>query len=182
MSDCCCAPSTGAEPCCGAEPASLQRTIVVELCYLDVTTCERCQGADQQVDAAVAAARQALSPCGCAVECKKVLVEDEAMARQYRLLSSPTIRVNGVDICDTVEENDCAECSDIADTDVTCRVFEYRGEKHDVPPVPLVIDAILRAYLDESGADREQEPYELPENLARFFAGKRTAKTPVKSC
>lgn len=183
MSECCCAPNDAKEaPCCEPAPGAPERTIIVELCYLDVTTCERCQGADQQVDKAVAAVRAALAPCGCSVESRKILIEDEAMARQYHLVSSPTIRVDGIDICDTVEENDCAECSDIADTDVTCRVFEYRGQKHDVPPVSLIIDTVLRVYLDELSFDLSQETYELPENLARFFSGKRADKAPAKSC
>lgn len=200
MSDCCCSPaeepeascccepredSTANEGCCGGDlpeggdcccsgpSVEITRTITVEFCYLDVVTCERCQGADVQVDKAVAAVEGALALCGCAIEVRRVLVDDERMAERYRLVSSPTIRVDGVDICDTVEENPCIDCGDIANDDITCRVFEYRGKKYDTPPVPLIIDTILRVYLENLSHDISQDPYELPENLARFYAGKR---------
>ena len=184
MGDCCCtSDAEKTETCCGeVVPPEPKRTIIVELCYLDVTTCERCQGADQQVDTAVEAVRSALAWCECAVMSKKVLIENEAMAEQYRFLSSPTVRVNGIDICNTVEENDCSECSDIAQTDVTCRVFSYKGEKFDVPPVPLIIDTIMRVYLGNLSTDNSQKPYKLPENLAQFFSGKRSGSMPKTCC
>ena len=93
------------------------------------------------------------------------------MAAEYRFLSSPTIRVNGMDICDSVAENSCGCCSDISGTDVECRVFEFEGEDYEVPPKEMLASSILRAVF----APKEEcccGKYSMPENIIAFFDGK----------
>jgi ACR3 family arsenite efflux pump ArsB len=63
-----------------------------------------------------------LNIAGFEVEYNKIEMNTAEVAKQYKFLSSPTIRVNSQDICQSVEENSCGCCSDISGTDVNCRV------------------------------------------------------------
>ncbi|MFA7652001.1 MAG: DUF2703 domain-containing protein, partial [Synergistaceae bacterium] len=90
---------------------------------------------------------------------------------EFRFLSSPTIRVNGMDICESVAENSCGCCSDISGTDVECRVFEFEGEDYEVPPKEMLASSILSAVF----APKEEcccGNYSMPENIITFFDGK----------
>ena len=98
-------------------------------------------------------------------------ISSKEMAEEFRFLSSPTIRVNGMDICESVAENSCGCCSDISGTDVECRVFQYDGEDYEVPPKEMLASSILSAVF----APKEEcccVDYVLPENLDSFFEGK----------
>ena len=101
------------------------------------------------------------------------------MAKRHKFLSSPTIRVNGQDICVSFKENNCGCCSEISGTEVDCRVFEYNGETFEVPPKEMLGDAILKTVFGHKGSERSCGGYELPENLKRFFEGK---KNNICSC
>lgn len=115
-----------AESCCscGCGTASEKKT-VVEYLYLDIETCDRCIGTDNVLDEVMAALTPAFKVAGFEVEYHKVEMTTAEVAVQYQFLSSPTIRVNGRDICQSVGENSCGCCSDISGTEVSCRVFEY---------------------------------------------------------
>lgn len=161
---------------CGCEcGAATEKKVVVEYLYLDLSTCERCVGTDNELDEVMKVLSPALELAGYAVEYKKIKMATAAIAKQYRFLSSPTIRVNGRDICDNVAENDCGCCSEISGTDVDCRVFEYAGQTYEVPPKEMLASAILDTVFSkvDGGCGR----YELPDNLAAFFQGKNR-----KSC
>jgi hypothetical protein len=152
--------------CC--EPA--KKLVKIELLYLDLNTCDRCQGTEAALEAAVAEITPALQSAGFRVEVSKVLIETRDIAVQYRLRSSPTIRVNGRDIAPQLKETPCASCGDICGTDVDCRAWEYEGQDYASPPKALIAEAILRAAF--SCVKAEETPYALPENLERFFASK----------
>ena len=154
--------------------AGRKKTVVVDFLYLDLTVCERCQGADKRVERAVELCRPVLAACGYDIALNSVNIDSEWLAEQYNFYSSPTVRVNNVDICPSIEENDCDCCSDIANYDVKCRLFPFNGTYYEVPPTDLLVRGIMEVVLQgrtaEPGVDK---PYELPENLAGFFAGKR---------
>lgn len=154
--------------------AGRRKTVVVDFLYLDLTVCDRCQGADKRVERAVELCRPVLAACGYDITLNSVNIDNEWLAQQYRFYSSPTVRVNDVDICPSIEENDCDCCSDISNYDVKCRLFPFNGTYYEVPPTDLLVRGIMEVVLQgrvaERGADK---PYELPENLAGFFAGKR---------
>ncbi|MDD4688894.1 MAG: DUF2703 domain-containing protein [Eubacteriales bacterium] len=158
---------------CGCESAS-EKKIVVEYLYLDLQSCDRCIGTDNVLDEVMITLTPALQIAGYEVEYKKIKMETAELAEQYRFLSSPTIRVNGQDICQSVTENSCDCCSDISGTDVDCRVFEYNGESFEVPPKEMLADAILRtvfSFYEEACCCNSE--YELPDNLKLFFEGKK---------
>lgn len=156
---------------CGCTAAS-EKKIVVEYLYLDLQTCDRCIGTDHVLDEVMLTLTPALKLAGFEVEYHKVEMGTAELATQYQFLSSPTIRVNGQDICQSIAENSCGCCSDISGTDVACRVFEYNGESYEVPPKEMIAESILQAVFGQSDPGCSCGGYEMPDNLKDFFEGK----------
>lgn len=157
--------------CSGGENTSYEKSIVIEYLYLDLNTCDRCIGTDDVLGDVIQTITPALELVGYKVEYKKVEMGTADLAEKYQFLSSPTIRVNGRDVCTSVKENSCGCCSDISGTDVDCRVFEYNGKAYEVPPKEMLAEAIFQAVFAPSVAHCSCS-YEMPENLKNFFAGK----------
>lgn len=149
------------------------KKIIIEYLYLDLQTCERCIGTDRILDEVMQTLTPALKLAGFTVEYQKIEMKSAEIAEHYRFLSSPTIRVNGRDICQSVAENSCGCCTDISGADVDCRVFEYNGETFEVPPKEMLAEAILRTVFGHAETGCSGEDYELPENLKNFFDGKK---------
>jgi len=146
---------------------------LIEHLYLDLKTCDRCIGTDRVLDGVMLTLSPALNLAGYKVEYNKIEMKTAEVAKQYQFLSSPTIRVNGRDICLSVKENSCGCCSDISGTDVVCRVFEYDGKSYEVPPKEMLAESILQAILGKAESGCSCGEYELPENLGEFFEGKK---------
>lgn len=137
-------------------------------------TCDRCIGAAEVLDQVIETISPALELAGYDVICDKVEIATEALAEKYRFYASPTIRVNGIDICGAVQENQCSCCSEISGTDVDCRVFAFGGEYYEVPPQQMLAETILKAVFGGGSLDGcEDAAYVLPGNLKRFFKGKQ---------
>lgn len=164
QSDSCCS--------CGCGTTS-KKKVVVEYLYLDIETCGRCIGTDNILDEVMITLTPTLNIAGFEVEYNKIEMNTAEVAKQYKFLSSPTIRVNSQDICQSVEENSCGCCSDISGTDVNCRVFEYNGKTYEVPPKEMIAKAILNEVLGYTEAGYSCEKYELPGKLREFFEGKK---------
>lgn len=156
MSGCCCTPI---------------KTVKVEYLYLDLQTCDRCIGTDKVLEEVIKELVPALALAGYQIRYKKIKIATEELAKKYQFVSSPTIRVKGRDICDKVQENDCACCGEISGTCVDCRVFEYYGKLYEVPPKAMLAEAILKGIFGQ-GQESEDDSYETPENLKNFFEGK----------
>lgn len=157
---------------CGCDQGPEKR-ILVEYLYLDLHTCDRCIGTDNVLDEVMLTITPALQMAGYEVEYNKIEVETEKLAQRYQFLSSPTIRVNGQDICQSVAENRCGCCSDISGTDVACRIFEHNGKTYEIPPKEMLAEVILQAVFGHAEAGCSCGKYELPENLKDFFEGKK---------
>jgi NAD-dependent dihydropyrimidine dehydrogenase PreA subunit len=177
---CCCGSDAKEENLCSCGADSSGKKVSIEYLYLDLNTCDRCIGTDAVLEEVVVALTPALELAGYAVKYKKAEITSADVAAQYRFLSSPTIRVNGLDICESVVESNCGCCGEISGTDVDCRVFEYEGKSYEVPPKAMLAESILKAAFGEN-CGCSCGYYELPENLKRFFDGK-AAKTPQCSC
>lgn len=158
---------------CGCESAS-EKKIVVEYLYLDLQSCDRCIGTDNVLDEVMMTLTPALQMAGYEVEYKKIKMGTAKLAEKYRFLSSPTIRVNGQDICRSVAENSCGCCSEISGTDVDCRLFEYNGKAYEVAPKEMLAESILQAVFGPSERGCSCGGYELPENLKTFYEGKKS--------
>lgn len=162
------------EPCCSCGcGTAYEKKIVVEYLYLDLETCDRCVGTDNVLDEVMMTITPALNISGFEVEYSKIEMKTAEIAAQYKFISSPTIRANGQDICQSVTENSCGCCSDISGTDVNCRVFEYNDETYEVPPKEMLAEAILKVVFSQSEAGCSCSEYELPENLREFYEGKK---------
>ena len=86
---------------CSSSPSVVnraERTLFVELLYLNRDVCTRCRGADDALDAALADASPALEAMGVGVDVRRILVDSEDTARRLHFQTSPTIRINGSDI------------------------------------------------------------------------------------
>ncbi len=164
--------SCGCSEASGCGDASGKK-VIVEYLYLDLQTCDRCIGTDKVLDEVMMVLTPALKLAGFEVEYNKIEMNTAEIAEKYKFLSSPTIRVNGQDICTSVKENSCGCCSDISGTDVACRVFEYDGANYEVPPKEMVAEAVLKVVFGQSETGCSCGEYELPDNLKQFFEGKK---------
>jgi uncharacterized protein (UPF0335 family) len=170
----CCGGST---TCC--QPQQTKKEIAIDFLYLDLTTCERCQGAESNLDGAIKDVSHVLNAAGYDLKVNKVNISSEELAKEYKFLSSPTIRINGVDIALEVKESECKDCGDICGDSVDCRVWEYDGLEYTEPPKEMIVNAFLKAvYGGQSISPGPQTEYTVPENLRVFFAGLKN--TPMK--
>ena len=151
------------------------RELLIDFLYLDLETCTRCRGTDANLEVALANVGRVLDAAGVDVSVRKTLVASEEQARTLAFITSPTIRVNGQDIALELRESSCAECGEACGCDgtVDCRVWVWQGNEYTQAPPAMIVDAILREVY--GGAQRAIAPPSdaaVPENLARFFAGK----------
>lgn len=163
----CCSCSSS---CCA--PVETKKKLVIDFLYLDLSVCERCQGAESNLDAAVDEVSQVLQAAGYETTVNKVNINSEELAIKHEFLSSPTIRVNGQDIALEVKESSCQSCGDLCGDDVDCRVWTYEGQEHTEPPKGMIVNAILKYVYGGPQTDAApKEKYLMPENLKRFYAG-----------
>ena len=61
-------------------------------------------------------------------------------------------------------------------------MWVYRGSEYTEPPVEMIVDAILRRVYGGAAAPRADvlADYELPETLARVFAGRAAVPSPTQ--
>ena len=168
------APAREEAPCSFGGNTGATKTVLVEYLYLDLQTCERCVGTDLELAEVLDLLSPALALAGYSVEYRKIEMTTREIAIQHRFLSSPTIRVNGRDICAAVSENNCGCCGEISGTQVDCRVFEYGGETFEVPPKKMLAEGILSALFGASDDVQRDSDYTLPENLRSFYDGKQS--------
>ncbi len=154
------------------------KTLKIDFLYLDLNTCERCMATDSTLAEALLELSGVLATLGYKVQVNKVNITTRALAEQYRFFSSPTIRVNGVDICGNLTESNCCSCGEICGDDVDCRTFTYEGETFEQPPKAMLMDGILRAIYGQ--ISQEENHYMLPDNLKRFFTGRESQVNSMK--
>lgn len=170
-SSCC---SCGSD-CCSNESDNdvKKRNIVIDFLYLDVSVCERCQETDKNLDEALIEVSNVLKSTGVEVTANKINVNTEELARKYKFLTSPTIRINGNDIQLDYKESLCESCGDLCGDDVDCRVWIYQGKEYTKPPKAMIIEAILKEVYGGSIAKQEELDYIIPENLIKFYNAKK---------
>lgn len=152
---------------------SKERHLLIEFSYLDLSTCSRCTGTDRVIQSAINDLRKPLKETGFKISFKKIHIKNEKLARQHAFTSSPTVRINGMDICPAVRESRCSSCIDLCGTDVDCRDWKWNGKVYSAPPKGLILEAILRAAYDKTfGKQPDFKRYKLPANLKRFFAAR----------
>ena len=100
-------------------------------------------------------------------------VKDKELATQLHFHSSPTIRVNQIDIGFEQQANDCDDCLTNSDG-CTCRTWQFLGQEYEVPPVPMLVDRIIQVVYGNSV--KIDGPFKLPNNLERFHANQKDEK------
>ncbi|HBC31107.1 MAG TPA: ferredoxin [Clostridiales bacterium] len=154
-----------------------KRELTIDFLYLDVTVCERCQGADKSLDEAVSDAANVLEAAGIDVKVNKINVLSEELAIKHRFLTSPTIRINGKDIQMDYKESLCESCGDLCGDEVDCRVWSYQGKEYTKPPKAMIIEAILKEVYGGSTEKQVQEKYQIPENLKKFYQSMKSKES-----
>jgi hypothetical protein len=164
-----------------AEPAE-KKVLEVELLVIDLTTCKRCVPTGDQLQQAVRLLDPVAEALGIELKHRQIVVQTPKEAKDYALLSSPTIRLNGRDIEQDIRESLCESCGDLTEnnTMVDCREWHYRGKVYSAAPLPLLVEAIMAAMLKIDEPPVIPQPLKiLPENLVRYFANK---KLPMSCC
>lgn len=161
--------------CC--TPEQEKKKIDIDFLYLDLNTCERCQGAESNLDQAISEVSSVLTSGGYEVSVNKVNITSPELAIEYEFLSSPTIRINGNDIVLDVTETSCKDCGDICGDSVDCRSWVYEGIEHPEPPKEMIVNAIMKeVYGSHSESLKSQKEYVMPDNLKVFFYGIKAKK------
>jgi hypothetical protein len=158
------------------------RSLQIDFLYLDLDTCTRCRATDATLLEALQRTRPALDAAGVTVGVTKTLVASEAQARALGFVSSPTIRINGVDIAGELVESACDTCSETCACNggVDCRDWVWQGERSQEPPLGLIVEAIMRhAGGNGPGSATPSPPgaATVPANLRQYFAA-AAADTP----
>ena len=161
------------------------RTFQIEFLFLDLDTCTRCHATDATLLEAIERTRPALDSAGVAVNITKTLVASEAQAQALGFVSSPTIRINGIDIAGELVESACDSCSETCACNggVDCRDWLWQGERSHEPPLGLIVDAIMR-HAGGTAPDSATSPPRwgmVPANLRKYFAA-AAADIPAAGC
>jgi glutaredoxin len=167
---CCCGSS-----CCSTPDSNdfNKKIIVIDFLYLDVTVCDRCQGTDNSLDEAISEVSKVLEATGVEVIVNKINVIDEELARKYKFVTSPTIRINGNDIQMDFKESLCESCGDLCGDNVDCRVWVHEGKEYTQPPKAMIIEAILKEVYGGGSENQEEHNYIIPKNLMKFYNAKK---------
>ncbi len=89
-------------------------------------------------------------------EIKDILIDTAAKAKKYKFVGSPTIRINGEDIQETIDKARCLPCEELSknkqmtefvkqECSCGCRIYYYKGKQYPYPPKRMIKDA-LRKY------------------------------------
>ena len=162
--------------------------LLVQFLFLDEDVCQPCSGTGQALDEAVEITSAPLTAMGVDLKVEKVHVVDKEEAIARKLLTSPTIRINGDDIDPALTEGECGTCGDLAGgkTTVNCRTWEWRGEVYQNAPVGKIVEAIMDAAVSATktqtaccSGEVAEDDYVIPENLEAFFVARQNNE---KSC
>ena len=146
----------------------VENKIFVDFLYLDLTTCDRCQDADRKLEEAIDVIREKFPEKN--IYLNKVNVDTKALAYKYSFVTSPTIRVNGVDLQEEIVEDDCIACGELCGDQVDCRVWTYEGVEYHEPPIQMIVEEMTRIITEESWKIKQDHRiYSLPENLKKFY-------------
>ncbi|MFW5898379.1 MAG: DUF2703 domain-containing protein [Candidatus Saliniplasma sp.] len=131
--------------------------LLIDFLYVDLSECERCQSSDETLDEALRDLREEIHGTGIStITINKTKITSDEQAEEYGLVRSPTLRFNGKDIeeiinedyevkdsyCPSCEEVTGSECYEITGGGNECRVFEYEGKNYETIPKKMIKDAI----------------------------------------
>lgn len=161
------------------------RQVEVEFLFLDLTTCTRCVGTQQNLETAIDSLKQVLALTGVQVTVNKVLIDSAEKAAAHRFVTSPTLRINGGDIALETKESRCDSCTELCGCQegTLCRVWLYQGQEYTEAPVAMIVEALLQDVYGTTPkpAGPAATYSQVPDNLQHFFAGRSPLTTPAPS-
>ncbi len=159
-----------AEGCCGKETNQL----IVDFLYVDLSECERCQSSDEILDESLRELREQIHKENIStITINKTKITSDVQAKKYDMIRSPTLRINGKDIeeivndeyeikdsyCPSCEDVTGPECYEVTGGGNDCRVFEYNGEEHETIPKEMIKEALRKVVgIEEEAASACCEP------------------------
>jgi len=162
---------------CKTESTLDEEKTTIDFLYLDLNECTRCKGTDENLEEALLEVKNVLNSAGKKVEVNKINITSEELAKKYKFISSPTIRVEGIDIQEEITEDNCESCGDLCGDDVDCRTWNFKGKSYTKPPKALIVEGILSKVYGKEEPQKVKNKYEVPENLKKFFRGKKKKKS-----
>jgi hypothetical protein len=167
---CSCTPTTATNFTAASAPTLEIQFLSVEMDSATGTKgCSSCDTARSRLDAAIDAVGPALDAVGVRVAVSEQFVETEREVRALRLTGSPTIRVGGVEL--KPEHRGVGEDG---------RVWSWNGEKHELPPQAMLVDAILRGYAMQRVNGGIGSP-EVPPYIRQFLKPEQRGRTLAAS-
>ncbi|MFP4143244.1 MAG: DUF2703 domain-containing protein [Thermoplasmata archaeon] len=140
----------------------------IDFFYVDLSECGRCQSSDGALDEALRELRERIHQNGIStISIKKTKITSDRQAKRYGVKRSPTLRIDGRDIEEIVNEeyevkdSYCPSCEDVTGPDcddVTgggndCRVFEYEGKSYETIPKEMIKEALMKTVgIEESSS------------------------------
>jgi hypothetical protein len=160
----------------------VNRVVELEFLYLDLDTCTRCVGTNDNLAAAVQSVADVLAFTKTELSINKILIENEEQAQEHHFVTSPTIRVNGRDIALEFRESQCDSCTDLCGCEegTNCREWVYEGAVYTEAPVGMIVEAIL-GEIFASAPTAVSATSTVPDNLKNFFAARASSETAVTS-
>lgn len=156
--------------------ARIKNRVKLELLALDLDTCTRCVGTLDNIETAINKVSSILKLTSTKIEVHKILIESKMEAEAHQFVSSPTIRINGLDIVFDTLESECDSCTDLCGCEegTNCRVWNYRGQEYTEAPVGLIVESMMtEIYGGRYEAVQEAQTFQkVPQNLKQFFASK----------
>jgi hypothetical protein len=160
----------------GKEPIET-KVLNIALLVIDLSVCARCVPTGDQLQKAMRLLAPVAEAMGIELKYQAIVIQSEAEAKQHALISSPTIRINGRDIAQDIRESACESCGDLTENNIIidCREWHYAGKVYYSAPLPLLLEAIMKAMLniDKEPLTPTAPLEELPENLKRYFDNKK---------
>ena len=82
--------------------------------------------------------RDVVKDLGLDAEVEEILIDSDAKAKKHKFVGSPTVRINGKDIQETVTKDLCKPCSGMTDACTTCRTYMFKGKTYNYPPKEMI--------------------------------------------
>jgi len=86
--------------------------------------------------------RDVIKDLGLDTEIEEILIDSHNKVKKHKFVGSPTVRINGKDIQETVTKQLCKPCSNITAPCTTCRTYTFKGRIYNYPPKEMIKEFI----------------------------------------
>lgn len=86
--------------------------------------------------------RDVIKNLGLNVKVEEILIDSKTKAKKYKFVGSPTVRINGKDIQESVTKHLCKPCSNVIAPCTTCRTYTFKRRIYNYPPKEMIKEFI----------------------------------------